>query len=1370
MTTGTVQKRSPLTNQAIRRLTPRLAAYLPNTLTRQILQDGLPPPGQAQWLTAATLFTDMSGFTAMTEGLAAAGPRGAEELNRTLLMTFTPMINAIHTAGGTVCHFHGDAMSVFFVDDDGQAAVRALTCATFLQSLMQARAQVQVRGKSGQKLTFDFTMKIGVGYGRCLAMVVGDPSNNLEFVLAGTAVDEAVAAQNEAQAGQVIASQAVLQQAGWPADTLFREVTEIAPVPSASSPTYWDAHDNDTISRLAAIAPAFIHPNLYERLQDSNTQYVAEHRPITSLFVRFNGIDYDAPDAGTQLQHYYQWAQTVIARYGHDNVRLNRVLTGDKGSQLHILFGAPVAPDTPDQALRCAIALQREKPDFITHQHIGVAAGRSFACAVGSQNRREYTAVGRVVNLSARLAQICPNSAVLTDEATAQRASQLVEFETLPPTTIKGFQRPVTLYVATRERTPHTQLLSRLERPLDPPPGREQELNLLIAKSDEALSGQGSLIALSGEMGSGRAQLLSAAMHYWLQTGGLGYIGICQPQQSDVPFAPWRSVWRNFFGLTAHMPLMAQMTAVAERLQALSTDFKANEVSLWGQILGLSQQFGQAPTEVGHMRFFELVRRYLQLAAAQRPILIILEDIHLADQFSLDLLDQIALAIKRQPILLIVTIRPSLTFNLPTLKRSICTHIQLDDLLPEQARAVIKQLLGTDELPVSLEQRLGIQDRDGRSSPVNPLFLVESLKLMQAQGVLKNNGNGRLHINETRLAQLQLPDTTYAFSLTQLDHLSATSRNLLQTAAVIGREFDLPTLLAVTPGLVSETAVHLLNDLQQVGLIRAAAQEPHPTFLFQRALTHNAVYQSLPFARRQTLHAAIADWFIINHRKNLAPHYPVLAYHYSQTDRHEDGIRYAFLAAKEAKSHYANKEASRLYGLALAHIAALEESEQWQTAVFAHSQRAHALRLTGEFSQAIQEIKTALKIAAAFDSLNDTLALYNLMAEIRYTQARYQEVRQLTNQVINSLDNRNPELLAQAYILHGLAASGLHDYANALAYAEKGREVCQLTHDQAQLILAHMALALIQHEQLNHNQALAAAQQATNLARELQRPIRLGLALLVLSQIHLRQGQPDEALTAVHEAINLVQTISPNIAARLLLQRTAVTLYLGQLQPAYTDLREATRLLESMDDPQATLQLHLLWQEFNQAHGNITEAQSHLAQANEYLTAQTAHKATTIEAQIRLWLATAQITIHLKRHDHAQTLAQLALKGCQSRNLVWWLPAAHYWLGMAHLAQDEAAASTEFHNALEAVKRGGNPDMLPLITLQLAMLEEEIERQERYLVACVKAANIRAVYRERIACFRVAGSLLTASTNPDLRQMGERCLNLVTWFDTEIAN
>ena len=194
---------SPLegtSGQNLRTLAQRLAAYIPTTLTRKILQNESLVPGQAEMITAATMFADMSGFTHVAEALAVDGARGTEALSRTLLMTFTALINAIHDAGGAVSHFHGDAMMIYFPDADGKAASRALASAQFMQRLMQtnfARVDAEFAGKDAKGYTL--SIKIGVGYGRCLEMLVGDDAN-LEFVLAGTAVDQAVAAQMQAEA------------------------------------------------------------------------------------------------------------------------------------------------------------------------------------------------------------------------------------------------------------------------------------------------------------------------------------------------------------------------------------------------------------------------------------------------------------------------------------------------------------------------------------------------------------------------------------------------------------------------------------------------------------------------------------------------------------------------------------------------------------------------------------------------------------------------------------------------------------------------------------------------------------------------------------------------------------------------------------------------------------------------------------------------------------------------------------------------------------------------------------------------------------------------------------------------------------------
>jgi class 3 adenylate cyclase len=278
---------------------------------------------------------------------------------------------------------------------------------------------------------------------------------------------------------------------------------------------------------------AFLPPALAQRLQSAATHFVAEHRPVTSLFVQFEGINYEADNAGNLLQLYYQWASQVVKRYGGENSHLNRLLTGDKGNQLHIIFGAPVAPDTPDQAIRCALALQREKPAYITNQKVGLAVGKVFACPVGSESRREYTVVGDVVNLSARLTQVCSAGGILVSEPAAARTDNQIEFDLLPTVQLKGKQEPTPIYRVVGERRNIAQLQPRRERQR-PLIGRTQELELLLGGLELALHGIGGAAALYGPIGVGKTRLLAAGVDHWLEAGGAVWVGACQPHTASA--------------------------------------------------------------------------------------------------------------------------------------------------------------------------------------------------------------------------------------------------------------------------------------------------------------------------------------------------------------------------------------------------------------------------------------------------------------------------------------------------------------------------------------------------------------------------------------------------------------------------------------------------------------------------------------------------------------------------------------------------------------------------------------------------------------------------------------------------------------------
>ena len=1267
-------------------------------------------------------------------------------------------------------------MMVYFLDTDGRAAARALACARFMQSLMLTSfARMSIKRSGNIETTFALTIKIGVGYGRCLETIVGDPGRNLEFVLAGTAVNEAVSAQQEAESGQVVASNTVLQKASLPTTGQFRVVEEVPPVPSAEPTIYWESVAQSALRELLLITPKFIPRALFDRLQNPNTQSVAEHRSVTSMFVRFEGIDFDQVSAAQHLQIYYQWACDVVAQFGGENSRVNRVLTGDKGSQLHIIFGAPVAPDAPIQAMLCAMALQKERPSFITKQQIGVVTGRVFACAVGSQNRREYTIVGSAVNLSARLTSLCPDGQVYTEAKTAVRIQERIQLEQLDPVQIKGKTQPITIYRATGEKNETSPVKARFTRTKRPPFGREAELAQLLKRADAAFEGQGGITALYGPFGSGQMPLLASTVHQWLDNGGIVYTGICQLHLAEVPFAPWKSIWRDIFGLTADMDLQTQIKTVETRSLALCEDCE-DRVELWGDLLGLSKAelettpFG--PVEFRHASMLRLLRRSLLTVAEVRPLLIILEDIHWADQHSLDLIDDLAQALEAIPAMILLTFRSSNDFRLSTLNRENSVAISLEDLPPERARELIANHLGIDDLPMLVEQRLGLRDRQGRSSPVNPLFLEESLKMMLANGVMRVqpnvDGHRRVLIQETGLLNMQVPDTIYNVLLARLDQLPAAGRSVLQVASVIGREFDLETLVAVMSGVSREEALAHLNNLLSTGMVHQIAPEPEPRFVFQHALAHDVVYQSLPYARRQALHADIGELIAERHQDNLKLFYPVLAYHYSQTDEHEEGLQYALAAANDAAAMFANQGAADLYKLAITHLKVLDERQYWKTAVHVHTSRAHVLRLLGEFTKATLSATEALKLCLMYGEIDQTLPIYNQLAEIKFHQARYRDVQTTTEKVISNLgDFTPPGELLQAYLLSGMAAAAVFDLKGALEKLDRAEEIAVAINARVRLVTVWGAVAGVYSEQGRAELALKMADRALELAQRQERPTQIALAMYRRSRILLQDAQTDEALANINEAIGLIRATSHNIQAHMLNHRAAIYCYTGQFTEALADLKMAVDLFQKMDDTLGLLQSYLLWGfEYSQGQQDWKEGRRRLVQVGQLVASQPEEAGMYVQEAARLWLGLGIVALNTGHLSQAETMLQKALRAVESRKLRWWLPMVLYQLGMVQVAREVSVEEIRpfFTKAHHAAANGGCPDDMPLILLQLARLEADEEKRMQLLEACVATATERSRFADKVACFREVGPLLLNAEESRLRRLGGSCL---AWIEAQ---
>ncbi|MCA9927663.1 MAG: AAA family ATPase [Anaerolineales bacterium] len=1363
------QKR-PLIDSKQSNLARLLGAYVPVTLLRRVLTDGLPTPGEAESLPAATLFADMSGFTAMSEELASDGPRGAEELNRVLLVTFTTMIDIIHQMGGAVSHFYGDAMSVYFPDDDGQAALRALSCAQQMQQLMLTSLGRVVTNRPPDKSPFfDLTIKIGVGYGRCQVLVIGDPTRNMEFVLTGTAVDEAAEAEKAAHSGDVIAGRTVLEQAGFAADVPYSPFVMSLPALAPHPVFTWSGYDDATLAQMVNDISPFVPDALHSRLTQTGSAEIAEHRPVTSMFVQFafvgdedNSSAITTAEMGRQLQAYYQWANDVVARYGLENARVNRVLTGDKGNQLHIMFGAPIAPDAPEQALRCALALLREKPGFIAEQKIGLAVGKVFSGPVGSDSRREYTVVGDVVNLSARLMQVCAPNQVWTNVETANRTRQWIEFEAQSEVQLKGKQAAVTPYQAVKERISTSQMqayLDRWERPLF---GRDQELAQLVADMDAALTGDGRMMVLSGPTGVGKSRILGYGTRYWLDQGGIGLLGVCQQHTSDMPFTPWRGVWRDFFGLTPGMSPDQQIGTLKAQLVSLLPGSE-NDLALWSDPLGLpippTDAVRLLTAEARQARFFTMARRCFQAVAKRQSLLIILEGLHWADQSSLALLDEITAHLEGNSIFVAVTFRELEQGQLAALTRPSCRVLEVSDLSAHHARQLLAHLVGAAELPQAVERHLGLRDREGRDSVVNPLFLEEALNVMTAAGVLQVNG--RIQVDEQKLAQMQVPDTIHGLLLARLDRLPPATRDLLQVASVIGRQFALDSLTALSQRVPRALMLELLNDLTTADMTRLVTADPEWVYLFQHAMTHEVAYESLPYARRQALHALVADWIQERYVDNLRPFHPILAFHYSRAGIHEDGLRFSLQAAEDARAIFANKEAVELYNLAEEHLRALGIEERWETAVDLLLARSEILVLVGNIELASLDADTALQLGENQQSQVIIAKANNLKADTLYRQGQFDEVIHLTKKTIHLGDAIPANELARAYMWAGWAASSKLDYELALDYLKEAEQICLRNGYNNRLARTLEAISYTYFSQKKLELSLDAMQRSVELSRSFSSPANIGTSLNNIAYVQYTLGQGNEAHNTFNEAVDIARDTSQNLLALALCNRAVVNCYLGDFPNALIDFEESFEIAKSIENAQVMVENLLFWgYEYSSALEDWIEARDKLSMAMELINLQ---PESFLEERVRCLLGMGQVELYSGNLAISKDLLTEAKYLADKHKFYWWQPPNFYFFGLVHLASSDIETAIDFfQKGIKAVEDGGCPDYLPLLFLALAEIKPIDDNSLHLLAQSVKATENRARFLDRVKCLEFSSSQLINSTNEKFQILGQQSKKKLT--------
>lgn len=583
-----------------------------------------------------------------------------------------------------------------------------------------------------------------------------------------------------------------------------------------------------------------------------------ERRIVTMLFADIKG----STAAAEQLDPE-DWAEIINGAFEHliaPVYRYEGTLARLQGDAVLAFFGAPIAhEDDPVRALRAGLeiieAIGRYRAEIearwgITLEaRVGIHTGMVVVGEVGSDLRVEYTALGDAINTAARMEQTATPGTVQVTDHTRSLVGGLFEFEALGAVEVKGKADPV---VAHRVVAFVGETLQALPSVLV---GRSSELDRLGGLRDQLEVGGGWIASVTAEAGVGKSSLLRAfhdesasvraLSHRYDEPGNLPWMsGAGRSYDTTTPYSAIRDLLRRWWGLADATDPFERVQAAVDAAGVELPDASAFLAYLAGvELAGPAATFVSAlETPILHSRAGEALIAYVEAVASARPTLVVLEDVHWADDLSLALFEAVMELTERLPIGLVVAMRPyreDRSWRIHQVADAEHPHryhqFQLGPLAPEQGSELLDALLG--DIEIDVETRRRILDR----SAGNPLFLEEMVRTL---GESRSPG------------VTAVPETLAAILTARLDRLDDSARFVVQMASVIGTEFDRSTLGALLDRTSPEREI---VDLLRRGIL---VETGRGMLAFRHVLMQEAAYGTILRRTRRDLHRVVAEHLI----------------------------------------------------------------------------------------------------------------------------------------------------------------------------------------------------------------------------------------------------------------------------------------------------------------------------------------------------------------------------------------------------------------------------------------------------------------------------------------------------------------------------
>lgn len=883
-----------------------------------------------------------------------------------------------------------------------------------------------------------------------------------------------------------------------------------------------------TAARGVASPDRYTPRHLAEKILSSRELLRGERKQVTVLFADIKGslellADRDPEEARRILDPLLELMMEGVHHY---EGTVNQVL----GDGIMAIFGAPLAHE--DHAIRaCYAALRiqqgigryaqemRRTEGVPVQVRVGINSGEVVVRSIASDLHMDYTAVGQVTHLAARMEQIATPGTVLMTADTLRLSEGYVQVHALGPVAVKGISAPVEVFELKGAGPVQSRLQAAGARGLTPFVGRVAELAALRESLTRARSKQAQIVALSGEPGVGKSRLVHEFAHLPITSDWLKLESTSASYGRATPYLPVIELLKGYFKVGARDSARTIQEKVTGKLLTLDPSLQTAIAPVLDLLEALPQEhaFHLLDPLQHRQHTFQAIIRLLLLESRVQPLLVIFEDLHWNDSLTLELLTELIGAALEAPLLLLVSYRPEHQDRWN--RHANWQHLQLAPLANETLEELLRALVGSDPSLDALKSLL-IEHAGG-----NPFFIEEIVRSLEDAGVIAGGrGNYRL---EKPVSSIQVPPTVQAVISARIDRLDAVDKQVLQQAAVLGN--DAPFALLHAVGDVDEGELRTrLDRLRAAELLVVTQLFPELQYTFKHSLTHEVAYAGQLIENRRTTHARIVTAMEALYADRLGEQIERLASHALRGQLGEKALNYLQLAGAKAADRQAYPEALTFFEQAMGVLAQLPEGRaKLEKAIDLHFDMRNALQPLGDRERIASCLNEAEQLAVHLDDPRRSGWIQCYLTEHFWMLGRYEEATIAGARALEigeQLDALPLQVVTNLSL--GLAFHTRGQYHRAIdcfdwnvvrltGDAERDRFglfVLPSTFSRSFIAWAHAELG-------NFAQGLAFGEDALRIAEAAEHPFSGGYAHLGLGVLYLRWGDLRRAIISLESAL-----------------------------------------------------------------------------------------------------------------------------------------------------------------------------------------------------------------------------------------------------------